>query len=332
MGRLGLKWSDLWQRLAFHPSGALKPRLQFVEPIGFPIAILSFDRPHYLRRTLHSLRSQISEADRVILFQDGSWNGWSHRNKGEPRDIGQCVSIFQRIIPWGEVQQAPENLGIALNYERAERHLFEDISAEKALFLEDDLVLSPNYLGVIQQLLAIAERDHRIGYVSAYGNLWASQSEQQARSHELIPMHENWGAATTRRAWLAERQFRQAYLALVESCDYSERDHAAIKEFYARRGWTSGTTSQDAARWIACLERGEVRISSFACHARYIGEHGEHFTPRQFKASKLGNTVMFKGNPPDLQWPTDQQVSDWLETEHARFQGTGQPFYKGHGQ
>ena len=155
----------------------------------------------------------------MILFQDGSWNAWSHRNKGDPRDIEQCVSIFQRIIPWGEVQQAPENLGIALNYERAERHLFEDISAEKALFLEDDLVLSPNYLGAIQQLLAIAERDHRIGYVSAYGNLWASQSEQQARCHELIPMHENWGAATTRRAWLAERQFRQAYLALVETCD-----------------------------------------------------------------------------------------------------------------
>ncbi|MBT1154008.1 glycosyltransferase [Aminobacter anthyllidis] len=322
-----MRWFDVFARLAGWPE-ARRPQ----EPIGFPIAILSFDRPHYLRRTLNSLRSQIGETDHVVLFQDGSWNPKSRRIKADSRDIERCISIFRRIIPWGEIRQAPENLGIALNYERAERHLFEARGAEKALFLEDDLVLSPNYLGVIQQLLAIAEQDHRIGYVSAYGNLWASQSEQQARWHDLIPMHENWGAATTRRAWLAERPFRQAYLALVQSCDYSERDHAAIKAFYAGRGWATGITSQDAARWVACLERGEVRVSSFACHARYIGKHGEHFTPRQFKASRLGNTVMFRGSLPDLKGPTDQQISDWLGTEQARFQGTGQPFYRGHGQ
>lgn len=300
-------------------------------PVDFPIAILSFDRPDYLRRVLDSLRPQIAEPDRVVLFQDGGWNRWSGRQKGHAELIARCVAAFRRIIPWGEVVEAPENLGIAMNYERAERHVFEDLRAEKALFLEDDLVLSPNYLGVVGQLLDLAEQDQRIAYVAAYGDLWASRRVQRHRAHDLIAMHENWGAALTRRAWLAERPFRTQYLELVGECDYSRRDHEAIRAFYAGRGWSNPITSQDAARWIACAERGAVRVSTFACHARYIGKRGEHSTAKLFKSSRFGKTVMFRGTPPDLAAPTDGQVAQWLGDERQRFQGGGKPFYAGHG-
>lgn len=268
--------------------------------------------------------------DRVYLFQDGSWNALSNRAKGRPEDIRKCVSLFQRMIPWGQVRQAPSNLGIALNYERAERFLFEEFDAESALFLEDDLVLSPNYLATISQLLDMARRDPSIAYVSAYGNLWASRAEQREKSRELIPMHENWGAALTRRAWLAERPFRQEYLALLEGRDYSERDHDAIKAFYDKRGWTNSITSQDAARWIACLERGEVRVSSYACHAYYIGRRGQHSNPGHYRAARLGETVMFKGPVPQLQDMSETQRLEWLAAEAARFKGVGKPFYPGH--
>ncbi|UCI17805.1 hypothetical protein FJ970_22225 [Mesorhizobium sp. B2-1-8] len=308
-------------------SGEARP----ARPVGFPIAILSFDRPGYLREVLYSLRPQIAERDRVVLFQDGGWNRWSGRQKGNAELIAQCVAAFRRIIPWGEVVEAPENLGIALNYERAERYLFEDSRAEKALFLEDDLLLSPNYLGVVGQLLDLAEQDQRIAYVAAYGDLWAGRRSQRRRAHDLIPMHENWGAALTRSAWLAERPFRKQYLELVGDCDYSRRDHEAIKAFYSGRGWKNEITSQDAARWIACAERGAVRVTTFACHARYIGMHGEHSTPKLFKASKFDKTVVFRGTPPDLTAPTDDEVALWLGTERQRFQGGGKPFYVGHG-
>ncbi|MEW6632393.1 MAG: hypothetical protein AB1440_16115 [Pseudomonadota bacterium] len=301
------------------------------QPIGFPIAILSFDRPDYLRRVLYSLRPQIGEQDRVVLFQDGGWNRWSERGKGSAELIARCISLFRKSVPWGEVVESPENLGIALNYERAERHMFESLAAERALFLEDDLVLSPNYLRVIRQLLDIADQDRRIAYVAAYGDLWASRQSQRRRAHDLIPMHENWGAALTRQAWLAERPFRKRYLELVGDCDYSRRDHETIKAFYAERGWDNAITSQDAARWIACAERGAVRVTTFACHARYIGKRGEHSTPRLFKASKFDRTRMFKGTAPDLVAPTDEQIAQWLAREQMRFKGGGEPFYPGHG-
>ena len=302
------------------------------EPIGFPIAILSFDRPHYLRQVLCSLRPQISSLDRVVLFQDGSWNSWSGRSKGDVDRIERCVSIFREIIPWGEIRKSDDNLGIALNYERAERYVFEDLEADSGLFLEDDLVLSPNYLAVIRLLLDLASRDPRIGYVSAYGNLWATAAEQRARPRDLIPMHENWGAAQTLRSWLAERPSRRAYLDLVAGRDYSLRDQNAIRAAYAARGWTNRVTSQDAARWIACLERGEVRITTFACHARYIGKYGEHATPAAYKRSNLHKTRLFKGAAPDyLIEPTDTDIAAWLSAERVRFTGEGAPLYPGHG-
>lgn len=300
-------------------------------PVGFPIAILSFNRPDYLRQVLASLRPQVCEQDRILLFQDGGWNRWSGRQKGRAELIAQCVSIFRRAIPWGDVAEAPENLGIALNYERAERYLFEDIQAEKALFLEDDLILSRNYLGVIGQLLDIAERDQRIAYVSAYGDFWASRRDQRRRAGDLIAMHENWGAALTRRAWLAERPFRKQYLELLGDCDYSRRNHKAIDAFYAARGWDKVVSSQDGARWISCVERNQVRVTTFACHARYIGKRGEHSTPKLFKESKFSKTAMFRGIPPDLTGPTDEQVARWLDAERLRFQGGGKPCDAGHG-
>ncbi|MCX7675794.1 MAG: hypothetical protein N2Z59_00255, partial [Alteraurantiacibacter sp.] len=264
-------------------------------PRSYPIAVLSFDRPVYLRAVLESLVRQVSPDDQVILFQDGARNRHSGRQKADPAKIDSCMKLFRRHFPTGEIHLADENLGIAWNYERAERHVFETLGAEAGLFLEDDLVLSPNYLDAIDMLLEFAFADARIGYVSAYGDFWAKRSEQAANLTRTLPMHENWGAALTRESWMAERKFRLAYLKLVNDIDYSHRDHNAIRKFYHERGWTTEITSQDCARWIACLERGAVRITTRACHARYIGEQGEHFTREIYRKGRFAGTKVYKG-------------------------------------
>lgn len=299
-------------------------------PRTYPIAILSFDRPDYLRPVLKSLAAQTSTKDRVILFQDGVWNRFSQRSKADQRNIDRCIALFLKFFPGGEVHRSPENLGIAWNYERAEKHMFEMMAADSCLFLEDDLVLTPNYLDAIDQLLEMARSNERIGYVSAYGDMWASPAQQRDNAAGLIPMHENWGAALTRRSWLAERPFRLDYLELVRDIDYSLRNHDRIRRFYAARGWQTRITSQDSARWIACLERSAVRLTTRACHAKYIGERGEHFTPEIFKTSGFARTRVYKGEMARLNPPSDLDIAQWLETETARFKGNGNSFYPGH--
>jgi hypothetical protein len=296
----------------------------------FPIAILSFDRPDYLQQMLSSLRRQVNRRDEIILFQDGAWNAYSRQQKATPRAIDACIRTFRRFIPWGTVVRSEHNLGIAENYERAEQHLFRTLAAAEALFLEDDLVLSPNFLAVTQMLLDLAQRDPRIGYVSAYGNLWAKPAEQTARRRQLIHMHENWGFALTRSAWLAERPFREQYLRLVQGRDYGARDHDAILRFYRERGWHLNVTSQDGARWIGSLELDRVRLTTFACHARYIGRRGVHWTEDLYKRSGLGSTKLYRGAPEPPEPPTDAQIAEWLAIERSRFTVAARPFYMGH--
>ena len=295
------------------------------------IAILSFNRPHYLRLVLNSLRMQICERDEIALMQDGAVNPWSGQVKASQESIKECVDIFRSTIPWGAVIQSQHNLSIALNYERAETHFFETLSRPHALFLEDDLVLSPHYLHATQALLELAQSEKRIAYVSAYGNMWASLVEQRRRHTELQHMHENWGFAMTREAWWDERLFRKRYLELLDGHDYSQRDHHRIRDFYRTRGWSVSITSQDAARWIASLELGKVRLTTFACHARYIGETGEHFTPDLYRKSDFDKTLMvdtpFAAPAP----PTSEQIETWLEIERERFQGGAEAFYDSQG-
>ncbi len=316
----------------WHPfSGGAQQAKADRQPLGFDIAILSFDRPNYLAKTLKSLRPQMSAKDRVTLFQDGNFDPHTNTAVASWKNIQACVDIFRQIFPWGEIVETRENLGIAFNYERAETHVFEKNGAEACLFLEDDLVLSPGFAGVTARLLGIAGKDPRIAYVSACGNLWAPLDEQRRRSGEFMPMHENWGAAMTRSSWLAERDFRRAYLDLVRGHPYKDRDHGRIKAFYASRGWDCKFTSQDAARWIASLERNAVRLSTFTCHARYIGKHGVHFTPKRFANGKFSHTVMYDGPAPQLAAPTAEWIASCLAQERRRFTGLSQAFYPSHG-
>jgi hypothetical protein len=298
----------------------------------FPIAILSFDRPRYLREVLLTLRPQVDRRDRIVLFQDGAWNRYSGQLRAMPENITACVLLFQRIVPWGVVAMSDSNLGVAENYERAEQELFDHMRAPCALFLEDDLVLSPNFLAVTRMLLNLAQRDPRISYVSAYGNFWAAPSEQLSRAREVIHMHENWGFALTREAWLAERPFRRKYLQLVLGTDYMQRDEGSIIRFYESRGWSTNVTSQDAARWIASLELGKVRLTSFPCHARYIGRvGGVHGSEAFYDAAKFASAAFYPRRPSRPKPPTDAQIENWLNVERGRFTSHPRPFYDSHG-
>jgi hypothetical protein len=303
----------------------------FQRPITrLPIAILSFDRPDYLQRVLLSLRPQVSEENRIWLFQDGAWNRYSKQQKAEPGKIDACIKIFRNIIPWGIVRRSKHNIGIAENYERAEQEIFGRLGATEGLFLEDDLVLSPNYLAVIRMLLDLAHRDPRISYVSAYGNFWADPAAQMARARDLIHMHENWGWAQTRDAWRAERAFRSQYFALVRGKDYVQRDNDAIVRFYRERGWHTKITGQDGSRWIASLELGRVRLTTFPCHALYIGRTGIHGTPEFYERVGFASAQLFAGAPAPPDPPTDAQFTQWLARERGRFQVAPEPFYPGH--
>ena len=221
---------------------------------GLHIAILSFNRPSYLSQVLSSLSAQLSASDRCYLFQDGGWNPKSGIRRAEESVISECIETFTRIIPAGRAFVSTVNLGIAGNYRRAEDFIFNALEANEALFLEDDLVLSPHYIDVTTDLLDIAADQPTIGYVSAYGDLWATLDEQAQHEGQLQPMHENWGSALTRKSWLKQRPIRELYWGLIENSDYRQRDGKSILKLYRDLGFNIAHTSQDASRWAPVLK------------------------------------------------------------------------------
>ncbi|MBN1928445.1 MAG: glycosyltransferase [Chlorobiaceae bacterium] len=299
----------LFHERSFKPSPDCQPRKKIT------IALLSFNRPRYLSKVLASLIPQLQPEDEVFLFQDGSFNSASKLKKTDDKQIDQCVKIFEYLIARRcnvKVFRSSENLGIAGNYRVAEKYVFETLDRNQALFLEDDLVLGPDFLHVTDKLLDLSEKEPMIGYVSAYGDLWASRRQQHERNGQLILMHENWGAALTKRSWLAQQEVREQYWSLIENVDYRFRDNERIISFYRDLGFKCRITSQDSARWIACLKAGMVRLTTSTCNARYIGKIGEHSRASYFRKYHFNDSEIFDGITV-IEIPDKSELERWYE-------------------
>jgi hypothetical protein len=317
-----LSLSQALDKLIAGPVPALVSRL--LPRRKLTIALLSFNRPEYLRAALSSLKPQLISGDEVFLFQDGCYNYFSRRKKEDVDVIRNNVAIFNNVMSGGKTAYSaraivsPLNLGVAGNYRRAEDFVFSELGRDSVLLLEDDLVLGPHYLFVIDRMLALAQRNPAIGYVSAYGDLWASLAQQKSRLADIIPMHENWGAALTRRSWLTQKHIREQYWELVKDVDYSLRDHEKITAFYESIGYRCSMTSQDTARWVACCATGMIRITTGTCHARYIGKQGEHSCTEHYDRYRFSDSEIF-GTRPYISMPSPNQIDEWLAASKKSF-------------
>ena len=93
-----------------------------------PIAIMAFNRPDYLRRVLESLISQVGSdiaSREIYLFQDGPVNPFSGAVRTTIDIVKKNEQVFREYFPAGVIKTSWINLGIALNFDRAERFLFE---------------------------------------------------------------------------------------------------------------------------------------------------------------------------------------------------------------
>jgi hypothetical protein len=260
-----------------------------------PIFVMSFNRPAYLRQVLESLKSQIDghiDQRTIVMFQDGATNPYSGEQCGSEDDIERCVEMFQLFFPESQIFSSPVNLGVALNFDRAERYGFEELATDAVVFLEDDLVLGKYYFSIIDRLIEIFQKDERVGYVAAYGDHTKGIEDQNAHRPRLIGLTHNWGFALYRRQWLRMRPHILQYLNLVERVDYRYKDGQAIRDLFASWGYGCPAISQDAAKTIACCIDGVIKINTYVCNAKYVGSQGLHmneklYTERGYEKTQL---------------------------------------------
>ena len=281
-------------------------------PPATPIAVMSFDRPDYLRQVLATLKAQIPALsdDRVYLFQDGS------RVAGTPvtddRLIERCIAEFKEFFPQSKIFAGTENLGVALNFNRAEQHFFSECGAEAAMFFEDDLVLSPHYVETLERLIQLAQSNERIAYVAAYGDHHAKLEAQRESAAKLVLMRHKWGFALTRRQWLKQRPLMEPYLEIVSRKGYRQRDHQEIFQYYRKLGFGSPGTSQDAMKDVASAVLGTTKIMTFACFGKNIGKTGLHSRPEFYDKEGFGQTELFPDRIAHFEPPSEATLTNYV--------------------
>ena len=279
------------------------------------INIFSFNRPKYLVQVLAGLKKNNLEGWDVILWQDGARNKFSNRAKALDEDIEACVFAFGMAFPKSVIAGGHahgENWGTGLTYRNAKEHTFNQY--ELALFIEDDLVPSPQYLDILLKIHSQVKDNPRVAQVSAYGpDRLLTDKEQEIGAFSFEPCKPNWGYLLSKEQWLRRKDHLTGYWDLIKDCDYKERDHAAIENWMADQGYPIKSTSQDTADALAINKAGEVKLSTMTRNATYIGASGLNFTPEQFESGYYGKDRLWAyGDLENVQFrvPTDQQLEE----------------------
>jgi hypothetical protein len=283
---------------------------------------MSFNRPDYLTAVLESLKAQRRgslEEREIHLFQDGAVNLFSGFRYASDEDVQASVDVFLSYFPSGTVHHANANIGICENFYRAERYVFETREFGCAYFLEDDLVLSPVYLLMLDRLLRFANSMSNVAYFAAYGNYYAPQEEVAERRRELITLDHHWAFGLLRRHWLAMQPQLQAYYKLVRGTDYSRRFDREIFALYEGFDASPRASSQDAAKAFACDRLGLWRCNTMVPFAKYIGVQGQHMTPEAFAEIGFDRAIIATEPVEDLDFPNFPEVTDRLGEQHALF-------------
>jgi hypothetical protein len=297
-------------------------------PAAIPIAILAFDRPHYLEPFLASLVAQAEldpgRAD-IHLFLDGAVNRHSRRTHAAEADIDRCEALFRAAFPKGRVLRAAHNLGTWGNFDRAEHHVFETLGAEVAYFFEDDLVLSPHYLRVMDGLWDQVRGRDDISHFAAYGNHLAGLEEQHARERDLVTLQHHWGFGLKRDHWRRMRDLLAPCGELLREVDYRQRPVAALQAWLRAQGVPAAGTSQDHLKAAAATLLGFWRLSTFACWGRYIGETGLHYSPELYRQRGFHRTALFPRSVTGFALPPPAGTALLVRQQLAIYRGETPP-------
>ena len=288
-------------------------QVEGVEPgvTRVPIVIFSFDRPDYLDRLCRGLLGQTQlrpDPTRVFLLQDGSLSPRTRRRYGRPLRMRECVELFRTHFPEGQVLASEQNLGIADNILRGQRHVFETLDEELGYFFEDDLEPGPLYLAAMEAMRAATQPfADRVAYFAAYGH---HQDPKPGPEVNMVQLGHHWGFGLRRAAWRRIQAFLPEWWEELRRVDFQGRNRLRLLRVY--RNWDVAVdgVAEDAATELACASLGLARLNTDVSFARYIGEQGEHFNPGVFRHLGFDGMRWAEAERFVLRRPEEAEVAD----------------------
>lgn len=160
-----------------------------------PIAVFTYNRPDHAKRLLKSLsKCHRIEECKVYIFCDGVKTG------EDERFVSENLAVAREWVKshGGHVIERKNNYGLAHSIVSGVSQLCE--SYGRAIVLEDDLVLHPNFVNFMIQGLDYYKEYENVYQISGFSFPGIRCGLKDA---VFLPLTTSWGWATWKRAWNA---------------------------------------------------------------------------------------------------------------------------------
>jgi hypothetical protein len=283
------------------------------------LAIISYSREHYFELVLPSILNQkifgrpVQEIYEIHLFQDGLWEGETDANRIGHRGIGRNLQALSSEYP---IYQQERNLGVALHFDFIEKLFFLEKGYDFAVFCEDDMILAPGYMQVVDLMADKFANDDRVGMVSAQpGDPTFTLEYQLENSGRYHTMGHNWGFGIWKDIWLKRQPIINEYLEIIKSNNYRERDNGKIFKWMELRGFNPNISSQDYVKTCATYINRSIKLSTITNFGLPIGKYGLHCSKNNFLEMNLDKTVIFN--------KIIKSIPDLTNEEYIKLYGNG---------
>ena len=244
------------------------------------VAVFCFNRADYLQRLCDSLEAQSFMTNtHWYFFHDVARTNFSGRLASEPERVEATLAVSD-AFPDGEkkeVHRRTVNAGVGIQQYEA----YEMLRANYryVTYLDDDVVLSPDFLRVSR--LLITEMMGRDDVVTATAGF-----VRHCNAEDLLTQlgayeygHHSWiGYTMDMERWTRVLPTFLKYYKLMEQRDYMMR-HPGIRLLHRQHGWERPHTSQDAWKDASMNYVGAKKLRMIVNRGFYIGESGVHGSP-----------------------------------------------------
>jgi hypothetical protein len=128
-----------------------------------PIAIFAYNRPQHLKKCIESLQENpLARDSKLFVFCDGPKSSHDIEKTDQVKSVLSGLKGFTDI----EIHYSPNNNGLARSIIKGVSHVLE--MYEDIIVLEDDLVVSPDFIEYMNQALELFRNQMEVFSISGY--------------------------------------------------------------------------------------------------------------------------------------------------------------------
>ena len=209
-----------------------------------PVAVFAYRRPDHLTRCLAALGANPeASATRLVIFCDGPKSPAEADAVSETRKVARNVQGFAYV----DVVESESNQGLANSLIAGVSEVVDE--AGEVIVVEDDLVVSEDFLAYMNQGLAAYREDPRVASIHGF----LPKVDRELPQSFFLRGADCWGWATWKRAWSAFNPDGAALLAALR--EHPDRSAFDFKGAYPYLDMLErqvrGEVDSWAIRWYA---------------------------------------------------------------------------------